>query len=423
MWLKKIFRTQKQTGPREVKAVLGLNDELSNFLQFGSKGGETASSAINLYNDSSAVSIPINKIAGPFKCLKPVLRFGDETITDHPVLDLIRNPNAYSTQSLFLETLAKDYLITNETHIVAIGSINRPPLELRPISPSNVSINNGERGTPGNIMITGQSLAGTYEPDLRKKNVRYLKGAFNELYYIRGYSTKDNSLLRGQSLLISASAEARQHILGGNHNVSLLEKGGRVSLVFHFEEEIGADDLKAVKQRLNEEYSGANKAGAIGVTAGGKMNIEELSKNNRDMDFAQLQQMAKFAVAMQYDLPLPLITTDAATFDNYKESKLALYDDAVFPLADTIFGGLSTFLLPRFSLDPAKYHISYDVDSITAIKMRRNAELLLLKQLDVLSDNEIRAEMSRDDYDGGDTHYKPANLIPTGKGLLSTDDE
>jgi len=136
------------------------------------------------------------------------------------------------------------------------------------------------------------------------------------------------------------------------------------------------------------------------------------------MDFAQLQQMAKYAVAMQYNLPLALITTDAQTFDNYKQANLALYDDAVLPLANRIFAGLSSFLLPRFSLDPSKYRLSYDIDAITALSMRRQEELKLLKELDVFNDNEIRTKMGKDEYEGGDTHYKPANLIPVGTGLI-----
>lgn len=410
----------KQKEVREVKAVIGLNDELSNFIQFGSNGGETPASALNLYNDSSAVSIPVNKIGEAFAGLQPILKFGDEIIIDHPVLDLIRHPSQYYTMSLLFETLAKDYLITNETHIVGLGAINRPPIELQPISPANVNINEDTNGgAPGNIVITGATLAGTYTPDKRKNKIRYFSGGLKELYYIRGYSTKNNSLLRGGSKLISASAEARQHILGGRHNVSLLEKGGRVSLVFHLEEDVQQDDLIAIKEEINNTYAGADNAGKIGVTSGGKLDIKELSKNNRDMDFAQLQQMSKFAVAMQYNLPLALITTDAQTFDNYKLANLAMYDDAVLPLADRIFAGLSAFLLPRFGLEPSKYRLTYDIDAITALATRRQEELKLLKELDVLADNELRAEMGREDYNGGDTHYKLANLIPVGTGLLS----
>lgn len=417
------FNRQKKSIVREVKAVLGQNDELANFLVFGTRGGETPASALNLYNESSAVSIPVNKVADAFAGLNPVLEINGEIIRDHPVLDLIRKPSAYYDQGLFLETLAKNYLVTNEAHIVAIGAINRPPLELQPISPGNVSISEGNGGVPSSVDVSGNTLSGSYLPDTKRNNLRYLNGGLRELYYIRGYSTKNNSLLRGQSLLVPASSEARQHILGGKHNVSLLEKGGRMSLVFHFEESMDQPDLDATRDAVNERYAGADNAGGIGVTAGGKLNINELGKTNIDMDFAQLQQMAKFAVALQYKVPLPLITVDAQTFNNYREANLALYDDAVLPLASRIFGGLSVMLLPRFGLDPAKARIVADIDAISALAIRRNEELKLRKELGIESDNELRSRIGREDYVGGDVIYKPANLIPVGSDAFTEDNK
>jgi HK97 family phage portal protein len=417
------FKPKQST--REIKsAVLGLNDTLSSLLIFGSKNGETPASALKLYNDSSAVSIPINKIGDAFAGLRPVLVTNGEIERDHPVLDLLNDPSPYFTKNLFFENLAKDYLVTNEAHIVGLGAINRPPLELQTISPANLTISEGSGGVPSSLVVNGQTLTGSYLPDTRKRKVRYYDGGLRELYYIRGYSTRDNSLLRGQSLLLSASAEVRQHILGGTHNVTLLEKGGRMSLVFNFDADMTQDDVTAIRQKIEKQYGGAENAGSIGVTGGGgKLQIEELSKSNRDMDFAQLQTMAKLAIAAQYKIPLSLVTTDAQTLDNYKQANMAFYDDAVLPLADRIFGGLSIFLLPRFGVDPAKTQITYDIDGITALATRRNEELKLRKELAIESDNELRAMIGREDYEGGDLIYKPANLVPVGNDIFKDDPE
>ena len=76
-------------------------------------------------------------------------------------------------------------------------------------------------------------------------------------------------------LLVSAASEARQHILGNDHNISILEKGGRVSLVFHFDADLSPDDFEATKDRVRAQYGGASNAGEIGVTSGGKLDIKE----------------------------------------------------------------------------------------------------------------------------------------------------
>lgn len=416
---------KKQFVPRETKSstkVLGLSEELGSFLAFGAVGtAVTPTSAMNLYNQSSAVSIPINFIAEAFAAINPVLKEGTEIITDHPILELLQTPSPFYTQDLFFENLAKNYLITGEAEIIAIGNINRPPIELQPINPKNVTINEGQGGLATSIIVSGETLTGAYKLDRRGRGVRYVRGNLSEVKQIRNYSTRDNSLIRGQSPLVSASAEVRQNIEGNNHNVSLLTNGGRVSLVFHFDEDLNDDDFQATKLRVDEQYSGTQNAGKIGVTAGGKLDIKEIGVNNRDMDFAMLQSMAKQAVALQYKVPLPLITVDATSFNNYKEAKSALYDDAVLPLASRIFGGMTDFLMPRYGLDPAKVRITYDIDQVTALASRRSEELKLRKELNIESVNEMRALIGREPVEGGDNILAPATMIPIGTDLFTDD--
>ena len=131
--------------------------------------------------------------------------------------------------------LGKEYLITGETGLEARGNVNRPPLELQPIATKNFIPVEGFRGIAEAWILSGDGINGKFDLQLTKNTARYFEGNLREFKQIRSYSTRNNSLLRGQSLLVSASAEARQNILGNTHNVSILEKGGRVSLVFHFE--------------------------------------------------------------------------------------------------------------------------------------------------------------------------------------------
>ncbi len=406
----------KQQKPIEKKAVLGTSESLGAFMIFGTQGAETPTAALNLYEKSTAVSVPIIKVTSPFASIVPVLEQPDGTfLTKHPVLDLLQQPSPLYDRVLFFETLGKNYLITGESVFVALGNKNRPPLELQPLSPSNVSPIQGPGGIAGMYNVAGVTLAGSYKLD----SGRYFNGPLRELRFTRSFSTKNNGLLRGQSLLVSAAAEARQHILGNTHNVSLLEKGGRVSLAIHSDVDMEDDDFQTFKGNVRGQYGSATKAGEIWVTAGGKIDIKELGRTNKDMDFAKLQRMAMDAVALQYNVPLPLISNDKATFNNYQTSLLALYDNATLPLADRIFGDLSAFLLPRYKLDPMKYRITYDILSITALRMRVLEEIKLRKDIGFESDNELRGIISREPYRGGDQILKPANLIPAGTDVIT----
>ena len=405
--------------PETKSMVLGTSESLGNFLMFGQGTANTPSGALSLYDKSTAVSIPVNMVADAFASIAPVIKFKDEILDDHEVLDLLNQPSPFYSRTLFFEMLAKDYLVTGESEFVALGGVNRPPIELQPISPRNVSVNEAQNGVNGAFIIAGNTLAGQYTLTRARQRIRYLDGGLREIKQIRNYSTRNNSLLRGQSLLVSASKEALQHIKGGDHNISLLDNGGRVSLVFHFDADLNTDEFEETKERVRSQYGGTQKAGMIGVTSGGKLSINEMGTNNKDMDFANLQQMAQRAVALQYKVPLPLLTTDASTFNNYKEARAALYLDAVLPLADRIFGGLTDLLMPRYNLDPNDFRITYDKTKIEALTAIALEELKLRKKINIESDNELRATIGRKPYTGGDVVLKPANLIPAGTDIFA----
>jgi len=308
--------SKQATPDREQKGmVLGTSPSLGSFLMFGNGNAATAAGALQLYRSSTAVSVPVNRIATAISAMKFVLEQEDGTIINqHPVLELLRQPSPFYDKTLFMEVMAKNYLITNEAHVVALGGITRPPLELQPISPDKVTLVEGTGGLAASHIITGNTVSGAYAQERDGRRIRYIRDGFTESALIRGFKTRNNSLLRGESLLVSASSEVRQHILGGEHNVSLLEKGGRVSLVFHFQQDMNPDDFEATKQRVREQYGGANKAGQIGVTAGdGALEIKDIGTNNKDMDFAMLQKMAKIAVANQYGYPLILLDDSCLT--------------------------------------------------------------------------------------------------------------
>ena len=407
----------------ETKAILGTSDSLGAFLIFGTSGSaETPASALSLYEKSTSVSVPINMVAEAFASITPVIKIGDKLIRKHPLLELLQHPSPFFTQDLFFEALGKYYLITGETEVVALGGVNRPPLELQPISPRNLNPMEGQGGLAINMIISGNTLAGEYKLMLSKKRVRYLDGGLRELKQIRNFSTKKNSLLRGQSPLLAASAEARQHIKGNEHNNSLLTHGGRMSAIFHFKSDLNTDDFDETKKRVLDNYAGSSNAGKIIVTSGEQLELHELGINNKDMDFAKLQETAKMAVALQYKVPLPLIMLKAATFKSYPEAKLALYDDAVLPLADRVFAGLTDLLMPRYGFDSGKAIITYDKDQITALAKRRNEELKLRKELNLESTNELRIQIGLDAVDGGDKIMVPGTLVPLGTDINDNND-
>ncbi len=402
----------------ETKGVIG-RDDLTEFLIFGSLDrGATPASAFRLYEKSTAVSIPINKIAEKFASLTPILVIDNKKITEHKLLDLLRNPSPDFSQTLFFLNLGINYLVAGETFFISLGLVNSAPKQLYPMNPKNVD-HVFDSGFVTAFNITDQHFTGTYS---RVDEMFVSVEGIRKLDQIRNYNTKNNSMYRGRSKLLTASDTARQQILGTKHNLSILEKGGKLSLLFHFDAELDDEDFQKVKDRINEQFGGAENAGSNLVTAGGDLTVEQLSQTNVDMDWSGAQQLSANVLALTYDYPLPLLTLDASTMSNYQSALEALYDDAVIPLSKVIYGGIQNSLFPRFDI-PEHSHISFDEEKVPALVRRRNEQVKMRNELGVETDNEIRNMIGREDYPGGDIIYKPSNMIPVGDDILTDDDD
>ena len=389
-------------------------------LAFGGGGWITASQAMKIYRQTAAVATAVDMIADAVKQIEPVIERPDGSFTkDHPVLDLLKNPNGFDTYLEFMGTLCRDYLLKHDALILSAGNNKRPPIEMYPVSLQNVSIVQHSDDYPKNYLVSSGVLKGNYiRTTDRNRDIRFYDDNLKELYHIKGYSSRITKL-DSDSPLQAAAMEAKQIIKGKYHNVKLLENGGRLSLLVTFTDEdyIDDDEHQERVQRLNEQFGGSSNAGKIGVISGADVqNIKELGKSNKDMDFAKLETSAGHAIYLRYQIPLSLVTTDASTFDKMKTGVVLLYDNAVIPNAAVLFSGLTRFLLPRYKMDPTKERITYNPESIEPLKQRMIEEVTKRQKTGVETTNELRSLIpSRSDVEFGDVIYQRNNMLPLGE--------
>lgn len=407
--------------------VLGQGDVLAEFALFGqtTQRAQTPAAAFRLYNQSTAVSVPVDLLRDSFAELSTVL-FNTETkeiIRDHDVLRRLKKPSPDFPEKLWKKSVATNFLVTGNCYFVMIGALTRPPVELTPISASLSQPIEGSNGEAGQFTITGDTLPGAYVRRRKGNDVLYLNGNDLSLKQIRTFNPHGNSMLSGQSPLVPASNDALSHILGSNHNISLLKNGGTPTLNFHYEQEMDDPEYDALEEKLNKKRAGSDNAGRIIVTTGEGMQIQNLGTNMKDMDFAILQSASRQACALQFHVPLPLITNDAATFSNMESAIDLLFDIGVFPLAGTIYGGMSEAILPRYELDPMIWVLTYDPEEVTILKKRRLEEIKMKKDLQLFTHNELRAELGQDPVEGGEVIYQQASLIALGEDPFSNEED
>jgi len=240
--LSRIFSTKNvDTKNVETKAAETVNMTVQNvppsFLYnaiFGN-GIVTSTQAFKYYRDNAAVAIAVDMIAEAVEEIKPMLMINGEFETDHELINLILNPNGFNDYKEFMGTVIRNYLLTHNSYLLALGNYKFPPLELYPIKPTNIAIYPNVDGYVDQYYMSNTVSDGQYRREVeRGKLTKFInEDGLAELYHIMGYSsTADNS--QGDSPLTAILGDI-QHIIKGNaHNIGLLENGASPSIWVDF---------------------------------------------------------------------------------------------------------------------------------------------------------------------------------------------
>ncbi len=396
----------------------------NSFLSFAlGERSITASDAFEFYRASSAVATAVDMIMDQVEQIEPVLEGPDgKLVKQHPLLDLLRQPNPFETYRKFIGRAGRHWLLTHRDYTYLEGNTSSAPINLWSVSPTTVSPveSAGDRYAESLIVTTGPA-EGEYKRKEEKRKARYFANPLKELTQNIGFSSSDAQCF-ADSPLQAAAQEVNQQIKGKVHNVKLLENGGRLSMIVTFKDSLGDDEHKQRVEDIKSAFGGSGNAGKIAVVSGDDMSIEQTGTSNKDMDYVELDKLSALAIYMRYRIPLPLVTNDAATFNNVEQATLSFYDNAVLPTVNILFEGLSNALLERFKVDSKKWKITYDPEAITALRGRMLQELKIRKDLAIETVNELRQLLpDRESLEGGDTLYQAANQVPLGTDVYTQD--
>lgn len=382
-------------------------------------GRMTPAQAFKFYRECQAVATVIDIIAESIADLPLFLEISGKVFDQHEILDFLNKPHDEYTGRLFKTTLATHFLLAGTGYVFAGGNFRNKPLQLAPISPRNVSPTKGGDGFVDNFVVSGMMYSGNYAKNRWLGRRVFLASPLMQLKQIRRFSTEDNSQIDGESKLAAAAMDVRQNLQGSKHNLKTLTKGGRLTLLFSIKDEMSSEKFQETKNMIMAQYSG-DQGNSIGVVNANQIDVQEMGLNNRDMEFAALQGMTEKAIAKRYGVPLPLISDDAATYNNLATAYQALYDNASFPVCNQLLDGLGDLLFPRYKLDPSKARFRIDEAQIPAIAMRQAEIAEKKRKAGVYKDNEIRGDMGLAPIGDGDVIYRPANLLP---GMQSNDEQ
>ena len=379
------------------------------------------------YEQASPVFNAIDIISQEVATIKPLLydKKNKIYINNHPLLDLLKNPNTNVNFTEFMTAFASNFLISGNAFTYTTylpGKYNLPPLELFVENTCNLSIlPDGYDGYPEKYIITDYTEQ-TYLRDsteFRFFNERSKQTSTSEIYQSKTFSPNNagSGQLWGLSKLSPLYLDIEQFLCTQVHNLSTLERGARPSGMIVSDEPLSDDQYQRLQEQMNLFYSGSSNAGRVMVVDGGNIQFVPLSQTNKDMDFLELKKGVTETIYNVFRIPLPLISADTMTLSNFETSKLSLYDSAVLPLTSFLYQELTEFLMPKYK-GSDNLCLAYDPRDISALAPRHTEQIANVKNLDVLTINEIRELIQYPNLsDGANDLLRPSNLLPVATEL------
>ena len=335
---------------------------------------------------------------------------GDTELEDHPLLKLIQNPNPQQGRSGLMEAFESYYLIAGDSYLRGIMLSDGLPHELWVMRPDRIKIKTGEGGR-----VTGYEYRVNITPVVYP--VDPLTGK-SEILHMKTFHPLDDYY--GLSPLEAAAFSIDQHNAAGEWNYKLLKNGARPSGAMTYKpndvmpQNLPDAQLDRLKRMIEEQYTGARNAGRPMLLDGG-MSWQQIMLSPVDMDFLNSRNTSARDIASAYGVPPMLIgILGDATFANYKEARLSLWEDRVIPDLVNIRDELNRWLSPLFG---ENIRLEFDADEVPALAGKRQDTWEKLERASFLKINEKREAVGYEEVEGGDVIFVPAMMLPLGEDV------
>ena len=321
------------------------------------------------------------------------------------VLKLLSKPNTNVSYGEFMKALINSFIVTGNVYILFMR-IGKRITAMYYVNPNAVEIHE-EQGQISYYKLRNNTI---YSPNDRGE---FVDSSGNILLHIRNFSPDDTLYqINGFSPLNAVYYEIEQTIHTNKHNLSNLQKGARPSGALIIKKELDKEERESIRRQLQAFYQGTDNAGNVFLLEGdADKEFKELSLSNKDMDFLELKKIVSKAIYDILRIPSSFYDNTTSTYNNKETDKYNLYDFAILPIIKLLYDKLSSVLFKGNE----QYMLSYDEDSIPALK-DRNIDVVINKaKLGVLSYNEVRALIGYEDIGKeGDVIFAPINIQEIG---------
>lgn len=319
----------------------------------------------------------VKLIAEAAAALPLVLQDDAQRYETHPVLRLMRRPNAAQGKAELLEALFGQLLLSGNAYVEAVQAEGGLPVELHVLRSDRMSVVPGADGWPR-----------AYDYTAGGKTHRF---AAEAICHIKSFHPQDDHY--GFSPLQAAAMAIDVHNSASRWSKSLLDNAARPSgaLVWKGGDGQGVmaeEQFRRLSDEIEANYRGARNAGRPMVLEGG-LDWKPMGFSPSDMEFQKTKEAAAREIALAFGVPPMLLGIQGdATYSNYQEANRAFYRLTVLPLVTRVAAALSDWLSGFTGEDLL---LKPDLDQVPALAAERDAQWARVANADFLTDAEKRA--------------------------------
>lgn len=304
-------------------------------------------------------------------------------ITSHSIIDLLNKPNDRLSGKQFFEEISANLLLHGNCYIHLNKDSSGMIKSMNLLRPDRVSVS---------VNQSNQSL--DYNYNINDKNYIFnnfnIKSTNNEIIHIKNFNPYND--LYGLSPLLVAKQSIEQYDSAIEWNKSLLKNGARPSGALIIKDKNGNgyltdEQFYRLKQEIEEKFSGEGNSGKV-MLLEGSMEWKEMGISPRDMDFIMTKDSAARDIAISFNIPAQILGIKGDnTFNNMKEARNALWEEAIIPLLEKIISCFNNIISQYYGSD---FFISYDEDKIPNMIERRQELWNNVNNATFISDQEKR---------------------------------
>ena len=312
-----------------------------------------------------------------------------ETITDHPISELLRNPNSFMSRFTFFETAQTRLDLWGNFYARIARDRNNIPVELIPIHPAKVE-------------------------SVIKNQLWYKVEGFNSLVNARDMvhvlAFLDDNDYRGISPILQAKEVIANGLALQEFSNRFFGNGANMSGILSTDQKLTPQAIENIKSSFGKNYQSVKNAQKVAVLESG-LKYTKLSVEPEAAQFLQSRRFAVEEIARWFRIPPHMLADlERATFSNIEHQSISYVRQTLVPWLVRYEEELNRKLL---TADESKeYFIKFNVEGLLRGDSAARAEYYnKLFNVGAIKQNEIRELENLNPVEGGDKTYVPLNMV------------